>query len=131
MEIDDEIYGVDYSSKGGVTASGDMELRSGFENAKQSILNQILTEKGTYPSIDSDYGSEIYEVLGEDYESATVEALQIYIQNALLENPRVKEISRIEPHQTVKGELNFILTITLVNGSEDTINLNISELGED
>ena len=131
MEVDDEIFGVDYSSNGGVTASGDMELVSGVANAKQSVYNQILTEKGTYPSVDTEYGSEIYEALGEDYESATVEALQVYIKNALLENPRVKEIRRIEPYASVNGDLNIILTIVLVNGTEDTLNLNIEEIGED
>lgn len=117
-------------SKGGVTASGDMELVNGLANARQSIYNQILTEKGTYPSIDSEYGSEIYEALGEDFEDATVEALQVYIKNALLENPRVKEITRIEPYKTVTGELNIILNIVLVNGTENTLNLNIEEMGD-
>ena len=130
MEVDDEIFGVDYSSNGGVTASGDMELVEGISNARQSIYNQILTEKGTYPSIDDEYGSEIYEVLGEDFEDATVEALQVYIKNALLENPRVKEIERIEPYKTITGELNIILSVTLVNGTEDTLNLNIDEMGD-
>ena len=131
MEIDDEIFGVDYASTGGVTATGDMELVEGIDNAKQSIYNQLLTDKGAYPSIDDEYGSEIYEALGEDYEDATVEALMIYIQNALFDNPRVQEISRIEPHTLINGDLNIILNVILVNGTEDTINLNITELGED
>lgn len=131
MEVDDEIFGVDYASTGGVTASGDMELVEGVENARQSIYNQLLTEKGTYPSIDEEYGSEIYEALGEDFESATVEALQIYVENALLENPRVDEINRISPYTTVNGELHLILSIVLVNGTEEELNLNISEtIGE-
>lgn len=130
MEVDDEIFGADYSSNGGVTGSGDMELVNGLANARQSIYNQILTEKGTYPSIDSEYGSEIYEALGEDFEDATVEALQVYIKNALLENPRVNEITRIEPYKTVTGELNIILNIVLVNGTENTLNLNIEEMGD-
>ena len=130
MAVDDEIFGADYSSNGGVTASGDMELVNGLANARQSIYNQILTEKGTYPSIDPDYGSEIYETLGEDFEDATVEALKDYIKNALLENPRVKEITRIEPYKTVTGELNIILNIVLVNGTENTLNLNIEEMGD-
>ena len=107
-----------------------MELVNGLANARQSIYNQILTEKGTYPSIDTDYGSEIYETLGEDFEDATVEALQVYIKNALLENPRVKEITRIEPYKTVTGELNIILNIVLVNGTENALNLNIEEMGD-
>lgn len=131
MEVDDEIFGVDYASTGGVTASGDMELVEGVVNARQSIYNQLLTEKGTYPTIDEEYGSEIYEALGEDFESATVEALQIYVQNALYENPRVRDINRIDPYRTVNGELHLILSIVLVNGTEDTLNLNINEITGD
>ena len=131
MEVDDDIFGVDYASTGGVTASGDMELVEGVENARQSIYNQLLTEKGTYQSIDEEYGSEIYEAIGEDFESATVEALQIYVENALYENPRVEEINRISPYTTVNGELHLILSIVLVNGTEEELNLNISEtIGE-
>ena len=84
MELDDSIYGVDYSSTGKVSNTGDMLLVEGLDNAKQSIRNQILTEKGFYPSVDTDYGSEIYEVLGEDIEEPTLEALKVYIKNTLL-----------------------------------------------
>ena len=47
VEVDDSIYGVDYASTGGVTSTGDIELVEGLDNAKQSITNHILTEKGT------------------------------------------------------------------------------------
>ena len=38
MESDDSIYGCDYSSKGGITASGDIELVEGLDNAKQKLV---------------------------------------------------------------------------------------------
>ncbi len=128
VEVDDEIYGTDYSSKGGVTATGDMELVTGFDNAKQSIHNQILTEKGTYPSVDTDYGSEVYEVLGEDFEDATIEALKVYIRNALFENSRVRSINRIDPLVTVDRKLIMILEVELVNGTEETLNIEFGGL---
>ena len=123
MVVDDSIYGCDYSSKGGVTATGDMEIIEGLDNAKQSIYNQLLTQKGFYPSIDTEYGSEIYEVLGEDYEQASVEALKIYIQNALFENERVKSINRIDPVVTVDKKLVLNISVMLVNGTEETLNI--------
>ena len=121
MELDDSIYGCDYSSNGGITASGDIELVEGLDNAKQSIHNQLLTDKGFYPSIDAEYGSEIYEVLGDDHEEQSIEALKIHIQNALLDNPRVLEINRIEPYITINRKLNFIIEVELVNGTENEI----------
>lgn len=123
VEIDDEIYGVDYSTNGGVTASGDIELVDGLKNARQSIINQILIEKGAYPSIDTEYGSEIYEVLGNDLEESNIQSLQVYIENVLLENPRVLEINRIEPIITIDKKISIILEIVLVNGTEETLNI--------
>ena len=123
MELDDSIYGVDYSSNGGVSDTGDMLLVEGLSNAKQSIRNQLLTEKGFYPSVDTDYGSEVYEVLGEDIEESTVEALKVYIRNTLLDNPRVKEIVEINPYLTVNKELVVMIKVELVNGTEEDLNI--------
>ena len=119
MELDDSIYGVDYSSNGGVSDTGDMLLVEGLSNAKQSIRNQLLTEKGFYPSVDTDYGSEVYEVLGEDIEESTVEALKVYIRNTLLDNPRVKEIVESNPYLTVNKELVVMIKVEFVNGTEE------------
>lgn len=129
MEMDDSIFGCDYSSNGGVTATGDIALIEGLDNAKQSIHNQLLTEKGFYPSIDDEYGSEIYEVLGEDFEEASVEALRIYIQNALYENERVKGINRIDPLVTVDKRLIMNIELELVNGTEETLNVEFGGIG--
>lgn len=123
MELDDSIYGVDYSSTGNVSNTGDMLLVEGLDNAKQSIRNQILTEKGFYPSVDTDYGSEVYEVLGEDIEEPTLEALKIYIQNTLLDNPRVKEILDINPYWTIDKQLIVMIKVGLVNGTEEDLNI--------
>ena len=123
MELDDSIYGVDYSSTGDVSNTGDMLLVEGLSNAKQSIRNQILTEKGFYPSVDTDYGSEVYEVLGEDIEEPTLEALKVYIRNTLLENPRVNDILEINPYLTVNKELVVMIKVELVNGTEEDLNI--------
>lgn len=128
MEIDDSLFGVDYSSKGGVTATGDIELVGGLDNAKQSIYNQMLTEKGTYPSIDTEYGSEVYEVLGEDFEDNGVEALKIYIQNVLYANPRVQIINDINPVVTVDKKLVMNINVELVNGQNETFNIGLEEM---
>lgn len=115
-------------SKGGVTATGDIELVEGLSNARQSIINQLLTEKGFYPSIDDDYGSEIFEVLGEDLEDSGIEALKVHIQNTLYDNERVKSINRIEPYVTVDKRINIIIEVELVNGTEESFNIELDEV---
>ena len=127
VEQDDSIFGTDYSIKGGVTSTGDIELVTGLENAKQNIHNQLLTQKGFYPSVDNEWGSELFEALGEDFEEQSIDAIIIYIQNALYENPRVQTIQRIEPYTTVDKKLNIILEVSLVNGTDETMNLDLGE----
>ncbi len=127
MPVDDEIYGTDYSSHGGVTATGDIELVTGLDNARQSIHNWLLTDKGYYPSVDTEYGSEIREVLGEDYEEKSIEALKVYIRNALLDNPRVQTINSIEPYTLVDKTLLMKISVELVNGSTEEVNITIED----
>ena len=125
MERDDSIFGCDYSSTGGLSETGDMLLVEGLPNARQSILNQLLTEKGFYPSIDTEYGSEIYEIFGEDIEEFSLDALEVYITNALLENERVESINRLDIHVTVTKKIQVNLELLLVNGTEETVNFEL------
>lgn len=125
MELDDSIYGCDYSSTGQVSETGDILLVEGLSNARQSILNQLLTEKGFYPSIDSEYGSEIYEIFGEDVEDFNLDALEVYITNALLENGRVESINRLDTYVTVDKKIMVLLEVSLVNGAEETVNFEL------
>ena len=127
MVQDDSMFGCDYSSKGGVTATGDIELVEGLDNAKQNIKNWLLTDKGFYPNIDDEYGSEIRNIFGEDFEGESVSTLKVYIENALLMNPRVLEINSIEPYVMVDGTLKMLIGITLVNGTEESLNISIDE----
>ena len=127
MPTDNSIFGVDYSSLGGVTATGDIELVEELDNAKQSIRNWILTDKGFYPSVDTEYGSEIRETLGDDFEDTTVDALIVYVQNALYSNPRVNIIKRIEPYVTIDKQLQLVIEVELVNGTEETFNVEVNE----
>ena len=125
MEKDDSIFGCDYSSTGGLSETGDILLVEGLPNARQSILNQLLTEKGFYPSIDTEYGSEIYEIFGEDIEEFSLDALEVYITNALLENERVESINRLDIHVTVNKKIQVNLELLLVNGTEETVNFEL------
>lgn len=123
--MDDSIFGCDYSSTGKVSETGDILLVEGLPNARQSILNQLLTEKGFYPSIDDEYGSEIYEIFGEDIEEFNLDALEVHITNALLENERVESINRLDIHVTVDKKIHVILDVSLVNGTEENLDFDL------
>lgn len=123
----EEIYGVDYSSNGGVSSTGDILCVEGLENAKQAIRNGLVTPLGSYPSVDDEYGSEIYTLQGEDLTSNQLQALTVHIQNALLKEERVKEIQNIELKLEPEG-LKAYLHVLLVNDVEEEMTLDMEDL---
>lgn len=122
----EEIYGVDYSSNGGVSSTGDILCVSGLSNARQAIRNALITPLGSYPSVDDEYGSEIWNLIGEDLTNNQIQALHVYIHNALLKQERVKEIQDIEI-KTTKTGLKAYLYVLLVNDSEEKIEIDIGD----
>lgn len=125
--VNEEIYGCDYCSCGGVTSTGDIMVVDGLDNARQAIKNELLTRQGTYPSISIEYGSRIYDILGEDLTKPTLDALSVHISNALYKQERVKNIIEINPYVTIDKKLKANIKVELVNGSEETINLTIED----
>lgn len=122
----EEIYGVDYSSTGSVSSTGDILCVAGLDNARQAIRNELLTPMGSYPSMDDEYGSEIYKIHGEDLTSNLEQALTVYIENALMKQERVNRIENIEVRLTKDG-LRAYLHVLLVNGSEEELTLDLEE----
>ena len=123
----EEIYGVDYSSTGGVSSTGDILCVEGLANARQAIHNGLITPLGSYPSVDDEYGSEIYTLHGEDLTEAQLQALTVHIQNSLLKEERVKNIEDIELKLEETG-LKAYLHVLLVNGSEEEITLDMEDI---
>lgn len=123
----EEIYGVDYSSTGGVSSTCDILTVSGLSNARQAIKNALITPLGSYPSVDDEYGSEIYTLHGEDLTDNQLQALTVYIQNSLLRQERVQMIQSIEV-KLEKDGLKAYLHVLLVNGSDETLTLDMEDL---
>jgi len=123
----EEIYGVDYSSTGGVSSTGDILCVSGLDNARQAIRNAMITPLGAYPSVDDEYGSEIYTLHGEDLTPAQLQALEVHIHNCLMDEERVEEIQDIELKLTETG-LRAYMHVLLVNGTEEEITFDMEEI---
>ena len=115
---DTEIYGVDYDSTGALSSTGDIGLVSELGNAEQAIRNRLLTRLETYPSIDTEYGSEVYRVLGERITADLISELRVYINNCLLEEPRVYEVIDLDITTVGHDGLRVDLQVQLVDGSE-------------
>ena len=123
----EEIYGVDYSSTGGVSSTGDILCVEGVDNARQAIRNGLITPLGAYPSVDDEYGSELYTLQGEDLTENQLQALTVHIQNSLLKEERVKEIQDIEVKLTDDG-LKAYLHVLLVNDSEEELTVDMEDI---
>lgn len=127
--VDTEIYGTDYSSLGFVTSAGDIGTVSDLENAKQAIHNRLLTRLGTYPSVDTEYGSEIYKIIGEHLNEAKINELMVYVTNCMLEEPRVQSIIELNIIKNDYESLMIELLVQLVDGTEIEISEEIDVLG--
>ena len=124
----EEIYGTDYSSNGGVSSTGDILCVTGLNNARQAIRNGLITPLGSYPSVDDEYGSELYTLHGEDLTNNQLQALTVHIQNSLLKEERVKEIENIEVKMTSDAGLKAYIHVLLVNDSEEEITLTMEDI---
>lgn len=126
---DTEIYGTDYSSDGFITSNGDIGLVNELANAEQAIRNRLLTRLGTYPNIDTEYGSNVHQALGEKSNSSLISELRVYVENCMLEEPRVYGIINLditlENHDIIKLQLQ----LQLVDGSEIGFEERINTLG--
>ena len=126
---DTEIYGTDYSSAGFITSDGDIGLVTELDNAEQAIRNRLLTRLGTYPTIDDEYGSEVHLALGEKRNSALISELRVYIENCMLEEPRVYGILDLDITLAEHDTLILQLQLQLVDGSEVGFEETINTLG--
>lgn len=127
--VDTEIYGTDYDSQGLLTSSGDIGLVTELTNAEQAIHNRLMTRLGTYPTIDTEYGSEVHQILGEKTTPELINELSVYIQNCMLEEPRVYSIITNEITKVDHDTLMINLILQLVDGSEIGFTEEINTLG--
>ena len=127
--VDTEIYGCDYSSSGFITSEGDVGCVTGLDNVAQQVHNRLMTRLGTYPTIDDEYGSEVYLIMGEKNNSQLMNELDVYIRNCMLEEPRVYEVIDLEITKTANDTIRFDLLLRLVDGSEMGLTEEINTLG--
>ena len=103
--------GVDLS----VSARGDLQTVRDELNLGQAIVHRFRTRKGELADIGrSNYGSRLYELIGEPNNETTRERAKAIVRDALRQDPRVKEIVRITV-ETRKGSLDIIdIDITVI-----------------
>ncbi len=112
---------------------GDLSLRDGLDNVAQAIQNRLLTRKGEMEKLGhTDYGSELYRLIGEPKTWKSKARAEMYIREALNNEKRVEEILEIQFPEPNTKEGRYILDIEIqvkvLNYDEQlTISLSINQ----
>jgi phage baseplate assembly protein W len=109
-------YGADLS----VSTRGDLDTVSDEDNLAQAIISRLSTEKGELYDIGHpDYGSRLYEVIGEVNNEMTRRLIKAIVQECLNQENRIKEIRSINVYtdQEDPHKLNIEFSILTAEGS--------------
>jgi len=75
---------------------GDLATSQGLGNLAQAIVNRLCTRKGELAALGHpDYGSRLYQLVGELNNTRTRALAELYIRECLVAEPRVEEIIKI------------------------------------
>jgi phage baseplate assembly protein W len=78
-------------------SNGDFEFVTEEMNLAQAVLHRLRTIKGELIDIGHpEYGSNLYDLVGEPNNSMTRDRIKMLVRETLSEEPRIKEITRIE-----------------------------------
>lgn len=87
---------------------GDLTLAQGNDNIVQALTLRLLVRKGELAQLGQpDYGSRLYELIGEPNNTRTHVKLMAFARSAIEQDPRVKKIEDIQT-QVIPGERNVV-----------------------
>ena len=98
-----------------VSKKGDLGKVSGRENLGQALLHRLLTRKGELaPLGHPEYGSRLYELIGEPNNENTRDLVRLYAKECILQEPRIKDIVAIRAAQRSDDPSAVSLDITVL-----------------
>ncbi|RLT44685.1 MAG: DUF2634 domain-containing protein [Chloroflexi bacterium] len=94
---------------------GDLRLVSGRENLAQAIVNRLLTRQGELTGLGHpDYGSRLYQLVGEPNTRRTQALAAHYIRESLAAETRIREVTAISfAPPSLRGEKRAVLDIQI------------------
>lgn len=95
---------------------GDLELVSGRADLAQAVINRLLTRRGELTDLGHpDYGSRLYQLIGEPNSRRTYAVAELYIREALAGEPRIQEMVAITfAPPSPRPDKRSLLEVTLV-----------------
>ena len=97
-----------------VSKKGDFEIVSDQDNLAQAIIVRLATDEGELHDIGhADYGSRLFEVVGEINDKATRRRIQALVRECLVQERRIKEIINInvlpDPHDLHRVDIEMTI----------------------
>lgn len=104
---------------------GDLKLTDGRANLAQALINRLLTRRGELAGLGHpDYGSRLYQLVGEPNSRRTQAVAELYIREALAGETRIREISAITfapPSLRPEKRSTLEVTIAILPVDEDQL----------
>ena len=106
------------------SAAGDLRLTRGRANLAQAILNRLFTRQGELEALGHpQYGSRLYQLIGEPNTRRTHALADLYIRESLAEEERIAEIIdvSIAPpslHADLRNVLQMRITVRPIGAAE-------------
>ena len=99
----------------------DLETLTATENLQQALLLRFLTYPGELASLGHpDYGSRLYELIGELNNDTNRNRAKLYVLQALQAEPRVNQVQAVTVTQNISDPTRMDITISLLPIDSDT-----------
>ncbi len=103
------------------TGKDDLEALAGVDNLRQALLLRFLTQMGEMTILGhSDYGSRLYELIGELNTETNRNRAKMYVLQALQAEPRVKKVISVTVTQNRLDRTRMDIEIHLNPVDSDT-----------
>jgi phage baseplate assembly protein W len=99
----------------------DLETLAGVDNLKQALLLRFLTPMGELAALGHpDYGSRLYELIGERNIESNRNRAKLYVLQALAAEPRVKQVRSVRVTQSLADRTRVDIAVSLTAIVSDT-----------
>ncbi len=97
------------------TGLKDLETLQGVENLQQGLLLRFLTPQGELGILGHpDYGSRLYQLIGELNNDANRNRAKLYVLQALAAEPRVKKVVSVSVTQSASDRTRMDIRVSLL-----------------
>lgn len=110
-----------FTKKRSPTGLTDLETLSGANNLQQALLLRFLTRAGELaPLGHSDYGSRLFELIGELNTETNRNRAKMFVLQALTGEPRVKQVLNLTVTQNAARRDQMDISVSLLPIDSDT-----------